>query len=117
MRYSRLPLAAAMMLLCVPLAGCVHTAIANDVPRCEELVPPGLLEPVASAEIPETRQLPDGHDDAQPWQVGYLEQTGQLEQSNDRPPAVDHIYRRCLEIHREALRKSSRGFLGRLLGL
>lgn len=107
--------AVAMMLLSAPLAACVQTSIANDVPRCEELVPPSLIEPVPSAPVPEARQLPDGHDDAQPWQVGYLEQTGQLEIANERAPAVGHIYRFCLELHRRALGRSRRGFIGRLL--
>lgn len=75
-----------------------------------------LLQAVDSAPVPEARQLPDGHDDAQPWQVGYLEQTGQLEKANERPPAVDHIYRTCLQLHRDALRRSQRGFFGRLFG-
>lgn len=70
-----------------------------------------LLEAVPAAELPEARQLPDGHDDAQPWQVGFVEQTGQLEKANERAPAVNHIYRSCLEMHREALRRSRR-FLG-----
>jgi hypothetical protein len=29
---------------------------------------------------------------------------------------VDHIYRNCLELHREALRRDTRGFFGRLFG-
>lgn len=116
MKSARLLLATATMLLSVPLAGCVSTAIANDVPRCEDLVPQSLLAPVEGAELPETRQLADGHDDAQPWQIGFIEQTGQLEKANERPPAVDHIYRKCLEMHRAALKRSSRGFLGRLFG-
>ena len=115
MRYSLSLRAAATMLLSAPLAACVHTSIANDVPRCEELVPDSLLQPVQSAPVPEARQLPDGHDDAQPWQVGYLEQTGQLEQANERPAAVDHIYRSCLDLHRRALQRSQRGFVRRLL--
>lgn len=80
------------------------------MPHCERLVPPTLLQPVKGAELPETRQLADGHDDAQPWQIGFVEQTGQLEQANERPTAVDHIYRNCLENHREALKKAKRGF-------
>lgn len=115
MRYSLSLPATATLLLATPLAGCVRTAIANDVPRCEELVPASLLEPVPPADLPEARQLPDGHDDAQPWQVGFIEQTGQLEKATERPAAVDHIYRTCLALHRRALQRSQRGFLGRLL--
>jgi hypothetical protein len=105
-----------MPLLCVPLAGCLSTSIANDVPDCGALIPQMLLAPIPPAELPEARQLPDGHDDAQPWQIGFIEQTGQLAKANERAPAVDHIYRQCLVLHRTALRRSTRGFFGRLFG-
>jgi hypothetical protein len=95
------------------LAGCGHIAVTGGVPNCQRLIPPSLLAAVPSAPLPEARQLPDGHDDAQPWQVGFIEQTGQLEKANERAPAVDHIYRNCLELHREALRRDTRrSFLG-----
>jgi hypothetical protein len=86
------------------------------VPRCEDLIPQSLLAPTEAVELPEARQLEDGHDDAQPWQIGFIAQTGQLEKANERPPAVDHIYRKCLEMHRAALAKANRGFFGRLFG-
>lgn len=108
--------ATAMLLLSAPLAGCVSTAIANDVPACERLIPASLLADTPPAALPELRQLPDGHDDSQPWQIGFIEQTGQLEKANERAPAVDHIYRECLIMHRDALKRSKRGFFGRLLG-
>jgi len=104
-----------MLLLSAPLAACVSTAIANDVPRCERLIPRSLLADTPPAGLPDVRQLPDGHDDAQPWQIGFIEQSGQLEKANGRAPAIDHIYRECLGMHREALRRSKRGFFGRLL--
>lgn len=78
------------------------------------MVPKSLLEPTPGADIPATRQLPDGHDDAQPWQTGFLEQTGQLEKANEKAPAVDHIYRECLALHREAVKRSRPKFLGLL---
>lgn len=98
------------------LSGCVSTSIANDVPDCQRLIPASLLADTPPADLPEARQLPDGHDDAQPWQVGFIEQTGQLEKANERAPAVDHIYRECLAMHRDALKRAKRGFIGRLLG-
>lgn len=88
---------------------------ANDVPPCEELVPPSLLEETPPADLPESAKLTDGHDDARPWQRGFVEQTGQLEKANGRTGAVDHIYRVCLVQHRKALKRSNRGFVGRLL--
>jgi hypothetical protein len=98
------------------LSGCVSAVVANDVPSCERMIPPGLLEDTPPADMPENRKLPDGHDDAQPWQAGFVEQTGQLEIANTRAPAVDHIYRECLRMHAERLKKDTRGFLGRVFG-
>lgn len=113
MRSFRSLRATATLPLFVLLAGCGHIAVTGGVPRCERLIPPSLLAETPSAPLPEARQLPDGHDDAQPWQVGFIEQTGQLEKANERAPAVDHIYRGCLTLHREALeRDTRRRFLG-----
>ena len=75
-----------------------------------------LLEATPPADLPESAKLTDGHDDARPWQKGFVEQTGQLEKANERPPAIDHIYRTCLEEHRRQLKKSNRGPIGRLFG-
>ena len=116
MRYARLLKGMAALPLAMPSAGCVSTAIANDVPRCERLVPASLLKPVDGTPLPEDRKLADGHEDARPWQEAFLGQSVQLEKANERAPAVDHIYRECLAMHREALGRSKRGFFGRLLG-
>lgn len=96
------------------LSACSTIGVTGGVPDCGRLIPPSLLAAVPSAPLPEAQQLPDGHDDAQPWQVGFLEQTGQLEKANERPAAVDHIYRSCLELHRDALRQDTRR---RILGI
>lgn len=106
--------ASAALLLSGPLAGCAHTNIVNDVPDCAALIPPMLLEPVPPAPLPEPRTLPNGAEDAQPWQEGFVAQTGQLDKANERAPAVNHIYSTCLRLHREALARSQRGFFGRL---
>lgn len=95
----------AASLLCAPLAGCTHTAILNDVPSCERLIPSHLLQPVSGVPLPEPRAHADGHQDALPWQEAFLGQTGQLDKANERAPAVDHIYRECLAMHREALKR------------
>ena len=68
------------------------------------------------ADLPEPSQHADGHQDALPWQEAFIEQTGQLDKANERPPAIDHIYRQCLALHREALERSQRGFFGRIFG-
>lgn len=113
MRSCRARLATATLPLFALLAGCGHIAVTGGVPDCGRLIPPSLLAATPSAPLPEARQLPDGHDDAQPWQVGFIEQTGQLEKANERAPAVDHIYRNCLDVHRENFeRDTRRRFLG-----
>lgn len=86
------------------------------MPACDRLVPKSLLQPTEGVELPQPRQHADGHEEAQPWQEGFFGQSVQLEKSNERPPAIDHIYRECLQLHRDALKKSRRGFLGRLFG-
>lgn len=101
------------------LSGCAfgpRVTVANDVPPCERLIPPSLLEDTPPAPLPVPAKLPDGHDDARPWQGGFIEQTGQLEIANAKPAAVDFIYRECLKMHRERLEKDTRGFFGRLFG-
>lgn len=80
------------------------------------LIPAILLEPTLPVDLPESRQHADGHQDAQPWMEGFIGQTGQLDKANGKTPAVDHIYRECLKLHREALERSQRGFFGRLFG-
>lgn len=61
-----------------------------------------------AADLPDSVKLPDGHDDARPWQAGFLAQTGQLEKANDRGDNIDHIYAECLRMHREQLQKDTR---------
>jgi hypothetical protein len=116
MRYDPLRRASAALLLSTLLAGCVSTAIANDVPDCAALIPASLTAPVAGTDLPEPRVHADGHEEAQPWQEGFFGQSVQLEKANERPPAIDHIYRQCLANHRKALERSRRGFFGRLFG-
>lgn len=61
-----------------------------------------------AADLPDSVKLADGHDDARPWQAGFLAQTGQLEKANDRGDNIDHIYAECLRMHREQLQKDTR---------
>lgn len=112
-RWGIVWLAAIGALILLLLAGCT-TVMSNDVPQCERLIPASLLEETPGADLPEARTLPDGHDDAQPWQVGFVAQTGQLEIANTRAPAVDFIYKECLKLHREQLEKDTGGFFSRL---
>lgn len=116
MRSTMLPKQIVALLLLPSCAGCASTVISNDVPHCEKLVPDSLLKPTESADIPEVSFWPDGHEKAEPWEVRSLQQDGQLEKANEKPAAVDHIYRTCLELHREELKNSQRGFFRRLFG-
>jgi hypothetical protein len=88
----------------------------GEIPECEKLIPPSLLKPIEGVDVPTPEQWPDGHQKAEPWMLGYLGQTGQLDKANENPPAVDHIYRTCLGLNRKALDHAKRGFFGRLFG-
>lgn len=116
MKYAMHLLATATMSLTAGCVGLGRTSIQNDVPPCERLIPAALLEPTPFAAQPVSAKLPDGHDDARPWQAGFLEQTGQKEIADLKAPAVDHIYRECLKMHRDQLKRDTRGFFGRLFG-
>lgn len=112
MKSAKHPKLIAALLLSAPLAGCGHTVIQSGVPHCERLIPQQMLKPVEGAPLPEVETWPDGHEKAQPWQEGFVTEAGQLDKANDRPQAVDHIYRTCLEMHREAERRARPRFLG-----
>lgn len=100
------------------LGGCAlnHTTIAADIPDCPALIPPFLLEKTPGVELPDPIFFPDGHENAQPWREGFLGQTGQLDKSNDKPGAVDHIYRTCLDNARKQLHHDRKSAIGRLFG-
>lgn len=101
------------------LSGCAtfgSAPVYGEIPECERLIPASLLAPVAGVDFPEALAWPDGHEKAEPFQVALIGQTGQLEKANERAPAVDHIYRTCLELNRKALERSRRGFFARLFG-
>jgi len=97
------------------LSACVTAPpVYGDIPECEKLIPPSLLKQVEGVDVPTPEQWPDGRQKAEPWMLGYLGQTGQLDKANENAPAVDHIYRTCLELNRKALNRAKRGFFGRL---
>lgn len=97
--------------------GCMTSpAVYGDIPECERVVPKSLLEPVEGVDSPPGETHADGHVKAEPYMIALLEESGNVEKANDKAPAVDHIYRTCLALHREALRKAKRGFFGRLFG-
>lgn len=91
------------------LSGCTTTPVYGDIPECERMIPGSLTAPTPGVPIPESEE-------AEPWMQAFVGQTGQLDKANDKAPAVDHIYRTCLVLHREALARAKRGFFGRLFG-
>lgn len=75
-----------------------------DVLRCSALLPDDWFLGVTAADIPEALMLADGHDDAAPWQKGWIDQTARLETANERYIAGVGIIRRCEERNAAALR-------------
>lgn len=67
---------------------------------------------MAPAALPESARLPDGHDDARPWQSGFIEQTGQLEVANGRYADAIGIVSRCEARDAAAVRKARPKVLG-----
>ncbi|WP_037500377.1 hypothetical protein [Sphingomonas jaspsi] len=59
-----------------------------------------VTESISEAEV--------GHQDALPWREGFVGQTGPLDKANDRGDGINHIYRICLQFHREVLAKVKR---------
>ena len=98
-----LPIVAALA-----LTGCVTSPpVYGDVPECERLIPDSLKADVPGVPIPESEE-------AEAWMNAFVGQTGQLDKANERPDAIDHIYRTCLELHRDALNRAKRGWLARI---
>jgi hypothetical protein len=75
-------------------------------------VPSDWLSGVPAADLPLSAKLPDGHDDARPWQAGFVEQTGQLEIANGRLPDAMGIIGRCEARDAAAIRAARPRFLG-----
>lgn len=96
--------------LALALSGCVTSPpVYGYIPECERLIPESLKADVPGVPIPESEE-------AEAWMQAFIGQTGQLDKANERPDAIDHIYRNCLELHRKALNRAKRGFFGRLFG-
>lgn len=102
----------ATMLPIALLAGCAHTVIQANASPCSALLPTSWLNGVQTAALPDSAKLPDGHDDARPWQSGFVEQTGQLEVANDRYGAAMGIVGRCEVRDAAAVKKARPKFMG-----
>ena len=61
----------------------------------------GLLQPTTGAEIPFSDEIRD-------WQVGFTEQSGQLQKANDDKAAAGRVMTECEVMHREALERAAR---------
>lgn len=79
---------------------------------CSTLVPSEWRRGVTPADLPVSAKLPDGHDDARPWQAGFVAQTGQLEIANGRLPDALGIVERCEARDAAAVKRARRNFLG-----
>jgi hypothetical protein len=75
-------------------------------------LPNSWLGGVAPASLPQSAKLPDGHDDARPWQAGFVEQTAQLETANDRYGAAVGIVSRCEARDAAAVKRARPKVLG-----
>ena len=72
-----------------------------------------MWQKVPPAELPDSLELPDGHDDAAPWQKGFVEQSGQLEKANAKPGDIQYIVTTCEADQAAALKHDTRrSFLG-----
>lgn len=100
------------IILGAALSGCAtfgSAPVYGEIPECERLIPESLKADVPGVPIPDSEE-------AEAWMQAFIGQTGQLDKANERPDAIDHIYRTCLVLHRDALQKAKRGFFGRLFG-
>lgn len=91
-------------LVAISLSGCAtfgSAPVYGEIPECERLIPASLKIDVPGVPIPDSEE-------AEPWMQAFIGQTGALDRANSRPDAIDHIYRECLRLHREALDKAKR---------
>ena len=98
--------AMATPLLIAPLAGCAATVIRPAASPCSALLPNSWLEGVPPAALPLSAKLADGHDDARPWQSGFVAQTGQLELANGRYADAVGLVQRCEARDAAAVKKA-----------
>lgn len=94
----------------IALSGCSvfgGAQVYGEIPECDRLIPASLKSPVPGVPLPNTEE-------AEEWMKAFIGQTGQLDKANERPEAIDHIYKTCLDNHRRALNRAKRGFFGRI---
>jgi hypothetical protein len=111
-RYAPRLAATAMLLPIALLAGCAATVVQSGASRCSGLLPTEWDKGVAAADLPASAKLSDGHDDARPWQAGFVGQTGQLEIANSRYVDGLGIIRRCEDRDAAAVKAAGRKRFG-----
>lgn len=95
---------ALILLAAFALGGCAtfgSAPVYGEIPECERLIPESLKADVPGVPIPDSEE-------AEPWMQAFIGQTGALDKANERPDAIDHIYKTCLQMHRSALNKAKR---------
>lgn len=99
-----------VLLAALPLAACAGTPVVTAASAgCGSLLPDSWLAGVPGAPLPEGDTVGD-------WISFGDNQTGRLDQANSRTRDSIEIQRRCEERDARAVRRASRGWLGRLFG-
>ncbi len=80
--------------------------------QCERLIPQQLTDATPGADLPdfstadrlraEGDELGSAREEAKVWQIFGLEQSGQLETSNNDKPAIRHIIKECEKLVNES---------------
>jgi hypothetical protein len=102
---SILPLAT----LACALSACAAPIVTTQSAGCSSLIPDSWTEGVPGAPLPEGNQVGD-------WIVFGDQQTARLDQANSRTKDAIEIQRRCEARDAAAIKKATRGWLGRLFG-
>lgn len=91
------------------LCGCATPIVTAQPSSCSSLLPPDWKQGVAGAPMPEGDTVAD-------WISFGDAQTGKLDMANARTKDAIGIVERCEERDRQAIRKATRSFFGRLFG-
>jgi hypothetical protein len=97
-------------ILILSLSACAGAPIVTAAPSsCATLIPQEWKQGVAGAPLPDGNTVAD-------WEVFADAQTGKLDQANGRTIDTIGIIERCEARDAAAVKKATRGFLGRLFG-
>jgi hypothetical protein len=100
----------AILAAALSLSACAGAPIVTAAPSsCATLLPEEWKEGVAGADLPDGNTVGD-------WIAFGDAQTGRLDVANDRTKAAIGIVERCEARDAAAVRKATRGWLGRIFG-